>query len=192
MAVPVKVIGTPEVSIGSVAEVRLSYLRPTARGRYETTLDVNDTGSVVNLIGLRKLEGRPDVFIYRISIVLYNIAAGNGTPLEIWKVGSVGGGSLSSPTFVTKKDSRYPNSTLEIRTVAPTSATLSGNPWLVMGTSSTGASALTGTRDMWTALDFYDMMRLTGGEGLIFRTAGATDIDTIYNVTIGWEEANLP
>jgi hypothetical protein len=156
--------------------------------RYQIMILANgSTSSGQNLLGLRKLSSSPVVRIYRIQVIIFHAAAGLGNPVQVHRAINVSGGTLITASDVPKKDSSYPNASLEVRTGAVAGATSAQSLLIIGGTTVTG-SGLGGPLDTWEADDILDSIILRGDEGILISQVTTADADDRYAITISWEE----
>jgi hypothetical protein len=149
-----------------------------------------------NLVGLRKLAINPDIYISRIRVHLFHVAAITAVSPLGWKRAATvaGGGSPNNPMTladIPKNDTAAVNATLEVRMGAAVTGTKANQYILTHPAPTTAAPATTtggGFVDDWTARDLSERIRLTADEGLILELMQAFDTDLRVHLLMVWEE----
>lgn len=153
-----------------------------------------NTASGANILGLRKLDANPDVYISRIRLTIFQNALSAVAPVGWKRATSVANGATMTASDVPDIDSQAGAPTLEVHTTTGSGGNLvSGtkdNQYILThpGPISTVAVTGGGLTDDWTARDLSERIRLTGDEGLILDWGATGDTDTRFHLLIVWTE----
>jgi len=144
-----------------------------------------------NLLGLRKLNANPDIYILRIRVHVHQAAAGVACVLAWSRATTVAAGTLINAADIPKHDTAAGNATLEVRTGAVTGTEAAQRIISHPAHSTAAPAAGVGSPwiDEWIANDRAGAIRLTGDEGLILEQFTAGDTDNRYYLLVEWEEA---
>jgi len=126
------------------------------------------------------------VAIRRITIFWVAVAAAVYIEAAVWRISSASGGTLRAVTTVAKKDTNYPDPTIEIR---DTGVTVTVTQKL-FNFITPGAAGQTIGIVKWESIreDGRDDIILRPGEGICLRQEAVGDADFRVNWIIEWEE----
>ncbi len=141
-----------------------------------------------NIAGLRKLAANPDVYITRVEMVQYNVAAGLAVPVQMKRATTVAGGTLLTFTGNTELDTAAVVATLNVRTGAVTGTEAANALYTFLFMSGIPGIGSGHVSNQWIAQDRSEWIRLTGDEGIIFDTPIAADADNRYWINLIWVE----
>lgn len=165
---------------------------PAKRYRVSFTLPAISGGAGLgaNVLGLRKLNANPQVFIHVIAIG-GSATSGINLPcvLGIKRATAVAGGTLIAADDIPKTNTAAINALLEVRTglVTGVKANQYMDTFPSTPTLATGGGFAESIFD--SQGDIARAIQLTGDEGLIFDQVFSADVDMVYHVTLEWEEA---
>lgn len=182
---------TLQVGDNRAGRVKLDFRNSSGGRRYQITLQATASAGSVNVASILNPAGESSLHIYKVRVIFRTAGgAASGVPLLIFRGSSISNGTAKTAANIPKLNTSVANAAASIRTNLGSNitATLGAEPILALGGLITLGAATTGTLYEWKAIDCEDQIILAANEGLVFQTDGGPDANTVYTITIAWEE----